>query len=434
MNLILGLGSNLGDKRENLEQALAFIKNEYKATGLKISSVYETMALQIKDDLKGDWDLPFLNIVISIETNLVPKEILKINKKIESKMGRDHLAPKWAPRTVDIDILFLDDQKYICTDIGDELIIPHSEILNRDFVLSPLLDIAPDLSNEHFFNTEQTLLKLIKSKEKLISKFMAVLNLTPDSFSDGGLYLNSLKIKDFLNGIRENSISIIDIGAESTRPDAEVLNLDEEWQRLSSFFEIYENFFQGKNLKPKLSLDSRNYETIKRAIHYGINIINDVSGLADERILELLTENENIDYVLMHSLSVPADPKITLKNDDEVIEDLISWFKLKLELFVDKGISLNRIFIDPGIGFGKTAWQSKIIIKNIKKFECLGCRILVGHSRKSFFNPISNHDFKDRDVESLGVSLYLAQSQVDVIRVHQAQDHKRMIKAYKYIK
>ena len=417
----LGLGSNVGDRLYYLKSAIEELKKK-EISILKVSSLYENPALLLSS-MPHEWNKPFFNLAIKAESKHSPSILLKICKEIEVKIGRKK-NPIWAPRIIDIDILLF-DQEIISS---HQLNIPHPEILNRSFVLTPLKEIHPSLNIPKY---ESTVLTLCRKMHKNLPCWMQVVNVTPDSFSDG----NTMNLKTFellLQKTLTSNIHIIDLGAESTRPGAAPISPDEEWNRLSPYIEKFFSFYDGEStLRPRLSVDTRHISTADKAINKGTDIINDVSGCAP-KMLNLI-KTSNVEYILMHSLSVPADPHNTLSQNGDPVEDIKLWLQKKTEILKQNKIDLNRIIFDPGIGFGKTAEQSLEILKRIKEFFDFPFRILVGHSRKSFMKNFSSADPKNRDLESFGLSVTLAKQGVDILRVHEADKHARVFSGYSQI-
>jgi dihydropteroate synthase len=249
-----------------------------------------------------------------------------------------------------------------------------------------------------------------------MTKLVAILNLTPDSFSDGGKYEGEQAVVR-LEQLIEEGADVVDIGAESTRPGATPLSAEEEWARLAPFF---------KNLKPEhfkttLSLDTRHPENARRALDVGFRWINDVSGFASQAMREVVA-GYDCTCVVMHSLSVPADKNITLPEGCDVIAELVEW-----ALGIGDWALGRQIIIDPGIGFGKTAAQSWEIINRIDELKTLGFPLLIGHSRKSFLNPREGGDSFDRDKSTLELSQKLIVKKIDYLRVHDVAAHKVLL-------
>ena len=416
----IGLGSNLGDRLYNLESAI----REMSKRGLdvlKISSIYETPALLPSEALQG-WNCPFLNGVVQVQCNdKTPEQLLYLLKEIEKHLGRKKDL-KWAPRTVDLDILLFDEQVINTL----KLQVPHPELVGRHFVLTPLKEINPSLKVPGR-GKGRTAQELFRCLPLTLPTWMHILNVTPDSFSDGG----QLKLNNFISVLQKglsHNIHILDLGAESTRPGAVPVTPDEEWKRLEPYIEFFFNFYTNKILRPKLSLDTRYPQTARKGIGRGVDIINDVSGLSNE-MLGLLKDT-NVEYILMHSVTVPASLKDTLPLEKDPVDELKKWLDKKLNLLQRQNISLDRIIFDPGIGFGKTADQSLEIIKRIKELYCFPVRIMVGYSRKSFMRMFSTDNPEERDPESAGISIDLVRKGVDILRVHEAGFHARVLSGF----
>ena len=414
--MYIGLGSNEGDRLHHLKSAIEELRKEISI--LKISSIYENPALLLPS-MPSEWNKPFFNLVIKVKSRHSPTMLLKICKEVEAKLGRKKKS-KWAPRIIDMDILLF-DQKIIKI---KHLNIPHPEIFNRDFVLTPLKEIHPALKLPKH---PSTVLTLCRKLNKNLPCWMQVVNITPDSFSDGNL-MNLKKFKHLLQKALTSNIHIIDLGAESTRPGAVPVSPEEEWNRLSPYIEKFFNFYKESSFRPRLSIDTYHVSTARKAINKEVDIINDVNGLSP-KMLDLI-KSSNVEYILMHSLNIPVDPKNTLSTTSDPVESIKEWLKQKRKILKQNKIDLNRIIFDPGIGFGKTAEQSLEILKRIKEFHSFPFRILVGHSRKSFMKNFSSSNPKKRDLESFGLSVNLAKQGVDILRVHEADKHARVFSGY----
>jgi dihydropteroate synthase len=259
-------------------------------------------------------------------------------------------------------------------------------------------------------------------------KVFGILNITPDSFSDGGKFLginDAIKQAELL--ISEGA-DIIDVGAESTRPFAQNITQNEELGRLKEI--VPELYKLSSSTGTKLSLDSRNYETIKDLIKY-IDIINDVSGLVDERITEI-AQQENKEVVMMHSLSVPSNPNICIPIDENPVNYLKNWLRVKLRSLESRGFNIKNIIFDPGIGFSKNAKQSLYIIKHLSEFQDIGCKLLLGHSRKSMFRYFEATSSQlELDFYTAMVSLYMSHVGVDYVRIHNVGMTTRLMRNIK---
>jgi dihydropteroate synthase len=249
-----------------------------------------------------------------------------------------------------------------------------------------------------------------------MAQIFGILNITPDSFSDGGKYLTLENAIKKAEAMVENGVFAIDIGAESTRPKAQTLDAEEEISRLKHILpEILK-------LKTKISLDTYHFETAKWGLEMGVSIINDVSGGRDEKI-PLLVKEFGATYCFMHSLTLPANPEIFMEG--EILGDLKKWAEMKMDLFEKIGISREKLIFDPGIGFGKKAEDSIMIMQNMGFFRSLGIKLLVGHSRKSFLKTAFKEIFAqkepsltEKDLMTAVFSAIMKES-VDFLRVHE---------------
>lgn len=263
-----------------------------------------------------------------------------------------------------------------------------------------------------------------------LPKIVGILNITPDSFSDGGKFFKKNQALLHLKNLLAEGADIIDIGAESTRPNSQLLEHKEEWQRLENIlpeiiFEISK--FNKKHQKRIIaSIDSYHYENVVKAYEIGIKIVNDISGLVDERIIEFIAQ-KNLNTILMHNLAIHANPDLIINQNLNVNEEIITWAKKKIIFLRGFGIKKSQLIFDPGIGFSKNSQQSIRVLKNIDYYKTLGLPIYVGHSKKSFLDELKIEG--DRAQKTLSVSQFLAKKGVDYLRVH---DVKKNIEALKF--
>ncbi|MGI9310685.1 MAG: dihydropteroate synthase [bacterium] len=361
------------------------------------------------------------------------------------------VAPKWAPRPIDIDLLWWRGERLDSA----ALKLPHPDAARRDFVLTPLLHLQSDLAvgarGEHVFELTDAV--------RPIPLWMAIINLTPDSFSDGGEWSDSDALDAYFEKLIARNVQIIDLGAESTRPrgardDDEPLDAEQEWARLEPALAMLEAKLRGRRIKPWLSVDSRKPSVIERALRYGIDVINDVGGLADPAMIALARDS-GCQVVAMHSLSVPADAAVTLPRTPGAATQVAQWARRRMEMWDAAGLDFNRIILDPGIGFGKTATQSLALLSSCRELRRAGLRLLVGHSRKSFLATApapatapaaaaiadatadaaetAPRPAPQRDLETLGVSLALCRQGVDILRVHSPFIHQRAALAWAHV-
>jgi dihydropteroate synthase len=270
---------------------------------------------------------------------------------------------------------------------------------------------------------------------KKIPKIVGILNLTPDSFSDGGKYYNEKSAITQTTKMLDEGADIIDIGAESTRPNATILSADQEISRLQNILpklvEIVKNFNQQKQKNVEISIDSYHYETMVFASQNHIKFINDISGLIDERVINFIAKN-NLTAILMHNLAIHANPDIIINRELNVFSEITEWANQKIAILQSKNIDKSQLIFDPGIGFSKNGLQSLRIIKNISAYKSLGLKIYVGHSNKSFLDylKINPKNELTRHQKTLIVSQYLAKNSVDYIRVHDVGANISAIKEY----
>lgn len=256
-----------------------------------------------------------------------------------------------------------------------------------------------------------------------MTALVAIINITPDSFSDGRKSATTEDYAALIQQAIQDGATILDIGAESTRPGATLLSPEEEWKRLEPVLSLIAPApAAASGLKPQafLSIDTRHPETFAKALEYGVVWFNDVSGFQNPASLALAKES-GCDVVLMHSLTVPADPKITFPPETDVVRAVYEWAEARI---AQLGLPQEKIIFDPGIGFGKNAAQSWELIQNMQAFKKLGVRLMVGHSRKSFLNL----PMEQRDEATATITRQLAASGVDYVRVHNVAANKAAIR------
>jgi dihydropteroate synthase len=253
---------------------------------------------------------------------------------------------------------------------------------------------------------------------------MGIVNVTPDSFSGDGV-LAEAAIRH-AHALMEKGADILDIGAESTRPNATPLSADEEWARLGPVLEGI--VAQRWRMRLRLSVDTRHAQTAARALAMGVDIINDVSGLADPAMAEILAEHA-CDIVVMHALSIPANPLLTLPEDCDIVAEILAWKNHIASHATLRGIGAERLIYDPGIGFGKTAQQSLTLVQSADILTKTGGRWLFGHSRKSFLKLVTDAPADARDEATLAFSAQLAEAGVDYLRVHNVARHVALLGA-----
>jgi dihydropteroate synthase len=270
-------------------------------------------------------------------------------------------------------------------------------------------------------------LKKITTKRKNFLKnvnffkpsIMGILNLTPDSFSDGGKFNKNHKSLKHITKMIQKGADIIDVGGESTRPGSKTIDPKVEWKRLKF---VVKNF-KKKFKKTCLSIDTRKSDVMIKGIQFGADIINDVSGFNFDKNSLVKTKKYNIAKVLHHMQGTPN----TMQNNPKyknVLLDIYDFF----EENISKNFENKKIIIDPGIGFGKNLKHNLTLISKISLFHSLGFPILLGTSRKRFINQISgNYDSDDRTGGTIASVLFLMSQGVQIFRVHNVNEVKQSI-------
>ena len=255
-------------------------------------------------------------------------------------------------------------------------------------------------------------------------KVMGVLNVTPDSFSDGGKYNRISSAKKHLDYLFKSGANVVDIGGESTRPGSQPISSNVEWKRLK-------NILKKFNKKKIISLDTRKSEIMERGIKLGVNLINDVSGLNYDNNSVNILKRYKVPFVLQHS---QGNPDTMQKNPkyQNVLLDIYDFFEEKIKFFRKIGIKHNNIILDPGIGFGKNLKHNMTIIKNISIYHSLGLPILLGISKKKYIKELSGeNDSMSRIGGTVSASIFVMMQGVQMIRVHDVNEINQSIKVFK---
>ena len=277
-------------------------------------------------------------------------------------------------------------------------------------------------------------IKKIKSKKKNFSNLefkkipniLGVLNLTPDSFSDGGKFNTKKKGINHAIKLYKEGADLIDVGGESTRPGSKEVNKEDEWNRIN---DILKSIVK----KIPISLDTRKSEIMKNGIKLGVKLINDVSGLSFDLETISILKKYKIPFVIQHTLGTPENMQKNPKYKNELL-DIYDFFEEKIKLLRSKGIKHNNIILDPGIGFGKKLKHNMNLIRRVSIFHSLGFPILVGNSRKRFIKDISKkNDSYTRIGGTISSSLYLMMQGVQILRIHDVNEVMQAIKVFKEI-
>ena len=250
---------------------------------------------------------------------------------------------------------------------------------------------------------------------------MGILNVTPDSFSDGGHFFNNSNIAVQIDNMVESAADIIDVGGESTRPFAEPVSIEDELGRVLPAIRL----IRQRSTSIPISIDTTKAEVARKALDAGANIINDISALRfDENMISLVRETD-VPVIIMHMQGTPSDMQVDPHYDDVVL-DIKDFFRERLAWAAENGVSGKRFVIDPGIGFGKTIEHNLSILKRVAEFSELGCPVIIGHSRKAFIGKLLGTEVDKRDVATAAVSALCAMKGVSILRVH---DVKKTVEA-----
>ncbi|KAJ3114863.1 trifunctional dihydropteroate synthetase, partial [Physocladia obscura] len=400
----LGLGSNLGNRARNISFGLDSLCSDPKVTRLLDTSfLYETIPMYVADQPK------FLNTSCKISTTLSPMDLLKKIKEIEAATGRDFNVIRNGPRPLDIDILFYDNLE-LKTDL---LEIPHKLLHEREFVLRPLCDIAPTMAHPTRFRTLFQLLGVLintegynpnlhkmhqvtpfatrKSEPQWIwsshTRVMGILNVTPDSFSDGGQFTGIEEAITQANKMIADGADVLDVGGQSTRPGADIVTEEEETRRV---IPVVEAIRKGASENVLISVDTFRAGVAKAAIEAGADFINDVSGGEfDEAMVDIMAQLK-VPVCIMHMRgNTKTMRSMTSYENNDVVGEVRRVLLEHVNKLIGRGVYRWNIIIDPGIGFAKTVEQNFTLLRKLNQLTLPGTGlerfpVLVGPSRKGF--------------------------------------------------
>ncbi len=245
---------------------------------------------------------------------------------------------------------------------------------------------------------------------------MGIVNVTPDSFSDGGRFFDAAAAVAHGIELAEHGADLLDIGGESTRPYAQPVPADEELRRVAPVIERL-----AREVAIPLSIDTSKAVVAREAIDAGAAIINDITGLADPAMIETAAET-GAGVCVMHMRGTPRSMQDAPAYSD-VVAEVGAFLRQRRDTLVSQGIALDCIALDPGIGigFGKTAEHNLELLRHAAELHALGCPVLVGHSRKQFIGQVLGDPRTDRLAGTIGAALALARSGVQILRVHDVE-------------
>ncbi|MEO0293806.1 MAG: dihydropteroate synthase [candidate division WOR-3 bacterium] len=257
---------------------------------------------------------------------------------------------------------------------------------------------------------------------------MGVLNVTPDSFSDGGDYFGEVEARERFYEMIKEGADIIDIGAESSRPGSKRITVEEELNRLYKLFPLIEES------PVPISIDTYKGEVAEAALSKGASIVNDISALRMDKKMVDVVRSYDSKVVLMHMKGTPETMQVDPYYED-VIEEIKEFFKERIDFCLSHGIKEDKIILDPGIGFGKRLIDNLMILSHLEEFTSYGFPLLVGASRKSFIGKITGEDFpKNRLDGSIATAVYSYLKGVSILRVHDVKETKNALSVIKAIK
>ncbi len=263
-------------------------------------------------------------------------------------------------------------------------------------------------------------------------KIMGILNVTPDSFSDGGRHADVDTAVQKALALIDEGADIIDIGGESTRPGADTISIKEEILRTVPVISALREAMRDLDREPLISIDTRKPDVAEAAIHMGADIWNDVTALTFDTRSEAVAADLACPLILMHIQGSPA----TMQDNPvygDTVGDIKNWLARRIDAAEFAGIERSNITVDPGIGFGKTLADNLSLLSNLESFRSLGCPILMGTSRKSFIGKIDGSHVDDRLGGSLASALWSATNGADILRVHDVAETVQALKIWESI-
>ena len=250
---------------------------------------------------------------------------------------------------------------------------------------------------------------------------MGIVNVTPDSFSDGGLFFDHDKAIVHGQALAEAGADIVDIGGESSRPFSDPVSAEEDSRRVIPVVEEL-----AKCLSIPISIDTTKATVARRAIEAGASLVNDIGAMRLDPDMAGVVADSGVPVILMHMKGTPKDMQVQPHYED-VVEEVRGFFRTRLEEADRTGIGRNKIIIDPGIGFGKTVTHNLPLIKHVSALQRLGVPVMVGPSRKSFIGKILGSDREQREIGTQAAVAVAAYEGVHMVRVHDVGRTKQIL-------
>jgi len=424
----LSLGSNAGQSVRILSEAVRLTSQAAGGPAVECSRLYRSDPQLVTEQPT------FFNAVVGVRTGLGARDLLHALQEAVLSKGFKKSQVRFGPRELDIDIIGFSDGERVSE--GDILEIPHPRAHLRDFVVRPLCDMnfGSQLVLANGRKAVQCLDNTPDEPSDLAHSYvwsesfhptplvMGILNVTPDSFSDGGMYFDAQKAIARAKHLAAVGSHVIDVGGESTRPNAEHVSEEEELARVLPVIEALSN---DSEFKCKISIDTRKPNVARKAIQSGANFLNDQAGEEDEDTEDALrvASELNVPIITMHTRGDPRTME-QLHVDDEAMDaehaDIVDYVTDWLIFRAEKALQRHNIpkwnlMIDPGLGFAKSHDQSMKLLSNLDHLVRTGYPVLVGASRKRF---IRRHSKFDPDVTTAGSTVAAAFAGAAMVRVH----------------
>ncbi|KAI9355941.1 Dihydropteroate synthase-like protein [Zopfochytrium polystomum] len=433
--VILALGSNLGDRVKNIEFGLKELRSGCSL--LDTSFLYETRPMYVLDQPN------FLNAVCKVSTSLAPEALLHLLKDIEARCGRDMNGTRNGPRPLDLDIVFYDSAEINTATLQ----IPHPRLAEREFVLRPLCDISPNFEHPSLFKTCSQLLALLLHSESYAKEpmlrvgplrsqvviwnsrtlVMGILNVTPDSFSDGGQFNSVESAVAHARQMLEDGVDIIDVGGQSTRPNAVEVSEEEELGRVIPVIKA----IRAAGIETPISVDTYRSGVARASILAGADMINDVTGgTYDPQMCATMAEL-SVPVCVMHMRGTPQT-MTGLTQYADVVGEIQTVLASHVARCIELGVYRWNIVVDPGIGFAKTADQSYELIRDLRRLTepagpLAGLPVLVGPSRKRFLAD-GQVDPKERVWATAAACTASVSGGASILRVHDVREMRDVVR------
>uniref|UniRef100_A0A7S1UFZ9 Pterin-binding domain-containing protein n=1 Tax=Phaeomonas parva TaxID=124430 RepID=A0A7S1UFZ9_9STRA len=444
----VGLGANLGNRLAQLRAGVRALRGIEGVEVLRTSRLYESAPMYVEDQPR------FLNAAVELKTALTPEALFVALKQVEEQSGRDFSAVRNGPRPLDLDLLLYGSEIFdsVLPD-GRPLRVPHARMHERAFVLRPLIDLDPGvvppnslgLGPESGRNplTGDAYPVFPAGGERLWrtddrTHVMGILNVTPDSFSDGGSYDSGVACAvEAALKLVEDGADVVDIGGESTRPGAAEVEVNREIERTVPVIE--ELRLQSDVV---ISIDTRKAAVAEAAIAAGADIVNDVSGGAFDAAMLPTVARLEAPYILMHMRGTPDTMNAKAAYEGGVVEEVGSEMRAGVGAAEAAGVCSWDIMLDPGIGFAKKdAAQNLELLRRLRTFvECeelsydppqVPCPLLVGASRKRFIGELTGEtEAAKRDWGSVGAALAASAGGAFMVRVHNVPGTKQALQVF----